>query len=80
MGNDALPDKFLKNNTVFKAYKEKILQTFNDWYNGTEIPRYLKAGRVFALSKEDTQFPTLGKIRTITILPALTKLYELTML
>ena len=34
-------------------------------------------GRIFCLSKQETNYPEFGKIRTITILPVLTKLYEL---
>ena len=44
------------------------------------IPEYIKTGRIFVLSKTDSAYPPVGRIRTITILPALTKLYELVIL
>ena len=53
----------------------------NNWLkNRSQIPGYLKTGRVISLSKEDTEYPTRGQIRTICILPSLTKLYELNLL
>jgi hypothetical protein len=60
--------------------KDHLLEVFQKWYDGKEIPEYIKVGRIFALSKEESEYPTQGKIRTITILPALTKLYELVVL
>lgn len=58
----------------------KLKYRFHAWLNGEDIPNYLKIGRIFVLSKEDSQFPQVGNIRTISILRALTKLYELTLL
>ena len=79
-GDDGLPDKWIKNAEVYEAVKHKLLAVFEGWYNGAEIPRWVKQGRVCVLSKEETQYPRQGRIRTITILPAITKLYELVVL
>lgn len=76
-GHDKLVDRWLKNDTIWKASKEKIRLLFEGWLNGAEIPPHLKMGRIFCLSKQETNYPEFGKIRTITILPVLTKLYEL---
>ena len=56
---------------------EKIANAFEKWINGIEeIPTYLKTARTTMLSKTDSQYPPVGDIRVIAILPALTKLYE----
>ena len=40
----------------------------------------MRTGNIFCLSKEPTEFPTVGAIRTISVLPAITKMYELLLL
>ena len=76
-GLDLFLDKWLKNQIIWQSHKEKIRSCCEDWLNGKPLPSYLKTGRIFCLSKEDSSYPQFGKIRTITILPVLTKLYEL---
>ena len=57
---------------------QKIAVNFEKWINGEEpIPGYLKQARVIMLSKTDSQYPEVGDVRVIAILPALTKLYEI---
>lgn len=80
LGLDLLSDTWLKNRQIFDQMKHQFLEVFQAWYDGKEIPEFIKTGRIFALSKEETEYPRKGKIRTISILPALTKLYELVIL
>ena len=77
IGVDLLVDHWLNNDKIWTMIKDKLHDTFTQWLNGAKLPDYIKQGRVFCLSKETTAYPSLGKIRTITILPVLTKLYEL---
>ena len=60
----------------------KLLKTFQRWYREGGIPDYVKTGRIVPLSKDKVngQYPEFGKVRTITILNAVTKLYELCLL
>ena len=48
----------------------------NRWWNGAPLPKYLKQARIVALSKDGTERPSEGDIRTIAIVPQLTKVYE----
>ena len=47
--------------------------------NGTEqIPAYMQKAKTFFLSKDadGSEFPQIGKVRIIAVLPAITKLLE----
>ena len=51
---------------------------FSEWFNERAPELYLKQSRIFCLSKSmGTAYPEHGKIRTISILSIVTKLYEL---
>jgi hypothetical protein len=77
IGVDGLPDFVLKNKNRRELLKQRLTPIFEDWLNGAELPAYLKTTRVVTLSKEDEEiFPNHGKIRTIAVAPAITKLYE----
>lgn len=54
----------------------KLLKFFNSWTEKGSLPSYCSTSRVIPLSKTDNPFPEHGDIRTISITPALTKLYE----
>lgn len=53
--------------------------TFNLWLQRGHIPTYLKTARIIPLSKTNAKGCRLdvGDIRTIAILPAFFKLFEL---
>jgi hypothetical protein len=53
---------------------------FNEWIKQGLLPSYFKKARIVPLSKEDTPFPSVGSIHTISILLAITKLLELCLL
>jgi len=40
----------------------------------------MKVAKIFVLSKDDSPYPKVGDIRTIAILPSITKVYELAIL
>ena len=50
--------------------------TFEKWIEKGQIPQYVKTARVIALSKEDSPYPSYGKVRPIAVTPAITKLLE----
>ena len=43
-------------------------------------PKYLTSGKLILLSKDNTETPTIDDTRAITILPAVTKVFESTIL
>ena len=54
----------------------KITSSINSWLLGAPIPSYLTLSKTIPLSKEDSCFPSYGAIRTISILPAISKILE----
>lgn len=62
------------------AITEKLTRIFNVCLTGARVPEYMRTGRIFCLSKEATEYPTVGAIRTIFIAPTITKTYELALL
>ena len=77
IGTDGLPDYVLKQNNRQEMLTEKLKTVFESWLNGHEIPKYVKTTRIVALSKEENNpYPEVGKIRTIAVSSAVTKLYE----
>ena len=75
-GLDALAIKHLKNRTTRANLTAKLSIEFTNWANNSSIPEYIKRARVIPLSKDDTDTPDYGQIRTIAILPALSKVFE----
>ena len=67
---------------VLKSFKDdtpvlqKLASTFSTWYNHGELPPYMKKSLLTPLSKQDSAYPNVGKIRPIAVLPATFKLYE----
>ena len=49
---------------------------FNEWLRKGSVPTYCKEARVIPLSKEETEFPSVGAIRTVCVLPGVFKVYE----
>lgn len=61
---------------MWERVKGKILIAFNDIAFTNCMPDYFSIARVVTLSKDSTEFPAVGDIRTIAVLPAITKLLE----
>ena len=54
----------------------KINKAFNSWILNNRIPNYLMKGKLILPSKDKSDSPTIENTRPITILPAITKLFE----
>ena len=54
----------------------KCTKFFNEWLQKGEVPKYCKEARIVPLSKEDSEFPSVGGIRTVNVLPGIFKIYE----
>ena len=54
----------------------QLAQAFTRWLREGRVPIYCKEAKVFALSKTGSEFPPVGDIRTISVLPAVFKVYE----
>ena len=53
----------------------KLTTELSRWY-AVGAPRYVKSARIILLSKTPSQYPPVGSVRPIAILPAISKLYE----
>ena len=77
-----MPDRWITEKHNWEMIKHKLLSTFRDWFHIGNIPQYIKCGRIVPISKDkdNGSYPLYGKVRTITVLNAITKLYELCLL
>ena len=75
-GIDALPIKRLKDLTYRKKLAKHCTVAFNEWLRKGSVPTYCKEARVIPLSKEEKEFPSVGAIRTVCVLPGVFKVYE----
>jgi hypothetical protein len=55
---------------------KKIAESFNKWMAAGKLPKFKTTARIIPLSKSETAFPKRGEIRTISITPAITKVFE----
>ena len=59
---------------------KKLTNFFSNYIENGYIPNYFMKARLVLISKDNTKFPTIDKTRPINILPAITKLFELSLL
>jgi hypothetical protein len=77
VGIDGLKDTNLKKILLGNdRIKNKLKEHIQLWLTNGSIPTYLKHARAIAISKSSSCYPKVGEIRTISILPALSKLVE----
>jgi len=81
LGNKAIGIDGLKDTVIKKAQSDltvvsKLTNAFNSWTETGRLPQYMTTARVIPLSKTSSPFPSKGDVRTISITPAITKLYE----
>jgi hypothetical protein len=54
----------------------RINDHFSSYLRTWRVPSYFMRGRLILLSKDKSEFPTIDRTRPITVLPAITKLFE----
>ena len=47
-----MPDRLFKDENLWTAIKRKVLNRFNIWYYDAKLPKYMKTGKIFPLSKD----------------------------
>ena len=75
-GTDGLSSRILKDTDNRELLNGKLSQVFSTWLSNRIYPEYLVEAKVVPLSKEPTPYPSFGQIRTISILPIVSKVYE----
>ena len=76
VGTDGIPEKFFKDwdkTTLIKRLKIH----FSKYLQESEIPEYYMEARLILISKDDTEYPEISKTRPISVLPTITKIFEL---
>ena len=75
-GVDKLSAGVLKSRNHRSNLCNKLALTFTSWMNHRVYPKYLNCARIIPLSKEANDKPAYGAIRTISVLPTLSKIFE----
>ena len=76
-GIDNIPGIVFKDDTYKKEIKGGLEKHFTDYIYKSNIPKYFMEARLILISKEDTKYPSIEKTRPISILPTITKIFEL---
>ena len=58
----------------------KLRDTFSQFLRNGKVPDYLMMAKLILISKDETNTPTIDKVRPIGVLPAITKLFELSII
>jgi hypothetical protein len=75
-GLDMLPGEVYKNNEVKQKLMERLQHKFQNYVRNSDVPHYFMEAKLVLFSKDNTEYPDIEKIRPISILPAITKLFE----
>ena len=78
-GTDGIPSKIYRQ-SLDSSIKSKLTGACKEWIRNSEIPDYLMEGRLVLISKDKTDIPKINDTRPITILPAITKIFETSIL
>ena len=78
-GTDGIPSKIYRQ-SLDSPIISKLTEACKEWIRNSEIPDYLMEGRLVLISKDKTDIPKIDDTRPITILPAITKIFETSIL
>ena len=78
-GTDGIPSKIYRQD-MNSPIISKIKNSFNEWIQNCTTPDYLMEGRLVIISKDKTDLPDIKDTRPISILPAITKIFETSIL
>ena len=81
-GLDGVPSEIFKfkNKNLNEKFKEKLNQTFTKYLIETRTPKYFMEAKLVLLSKDNSHYPPIEWTRPISILPAITKIFELSIM
>ena len=79
-GLDLIPGDLFKNTEMRTAIWERMKEHFGKYTREWQVPTYFMKARLALLSKEETNMPEIENTRPISILPAVTKLFEISIL
>ena len=80
VGRDKIPAEWIQKAAEDKTYFIKLNNIFKDWITTCNVPDFWMSGRLILLNKEHNKYPQIENTRPITILPAITKVFELSIM
>ena len=80
VGRDQIPAEWIQKAAEDKTYFIKLNNIFKDWITTCNIPDFWMSGRLILLNKEHNKYSQIENTRPITILPAITKVFELSIM
>ena len=78
-GIDNIPAKFYKGHNK-DLIAIRLKEHFAKYLHWSEVPKYFMEARLVLISKEDTEYPEIENTRPISVLPTITKIFELSIL
>ena len=79
-GTDGIPDEIFKNEDTRSKMAVKLRYTFSQFLRNGNVLDYLMMVKLILISKDNTNTLTINKVRLIGVLPAITKLFELSII
>ena len=79
-GIDHIPGEVTKDKESREVMKKRLTEHFKSFLFEGKTPTYFMKARLVLFSKSDNNTPTVDNIRPISVLPAITKLFELSIL
>ena len=77
VGRDQIPAEWIQKAAEDIKYTVKLNNIFKNWLTTCNVPDFWMSGRLILLNKENNKYPQIENTRPITILPAITKIFEL---
>ena len=79
-GIDLIPGEVFKNEETRLEMKKRLYEHFKLFIMECETPKYFITARLVLFSKSNNNTPCIENIRPISVLPSITKLFELSIL
>ena len=79
-GTYVIPDEIFKNEDTRSKMAVKLRDIFSQFLRNGKVPDYLMMAKLILISKDDTNTSTIDKVRSIGVLPVITKLFELSII
>ena len=79
-GIDEIAGEFYKNIRIRDILIERLQKHFTEYTRNMSIPDYFIKAKLILISKDGAEYPKIGQIRPISILPTITKIFELSIL
>ena len=80
VGYDLIPGEMYKDLNAREELKYRLTKHFENYISSGKVPNYFMASRLILLSKTNQEYTDIKSIRPISILPSITKLFEVSII